>query len=231
MRKVSTLVGLTLVTVAAMARAENVAPTATTASAPTATAAPPAAVVVAAPAPAPAPVAAQPAPAHRKIQLGLSLLPMALGNITASAAGMSLTTDGAFAYGVGLSASYQLIAGLSVGLAPQVLFNVKPKESGAPAATQFDFMARVAYAVPIPDVVMLYAEVLPGYSFLSQGKGQGPASTGLVLVFGVGATVDLTDRVFANLGAGYQKGFQKQTSVADYKTDYVRVALGGGVRF
>ena len=46
--------------------------------------------------------------------------------------------------------------------------------------------------------------------------------------------MDLGDRAFVNLGAGYQIGFQKVSQAdlnLDNRTKYVRVVLGGGVRF
>jgi hypothetical protein len=44
----------------------------------------------------------------------------------------------------------------------------------------------------------------------------------------------ITDRIFVNLAAGYQLGFQSLTVAGekvDTRTRYVRVSLGGGVRF
>ena len=48
--------------------------------------------------------------------------------------------------------------------------------------------------------------------------------------------MDLTDMIFANIGMGYQIGFQSETQVEsgalfERRTKYVRVAIGGGVRF
>jgi hypothetical protein len=90
-------------------------------------------------------------------------------------------------------------------------------------------MARIAYRYSIPGVAALYAEALPGYSMYQPANDV--KSKGLVVAFGVGCEIDLSDRVFANLGLGYQKGFQSQTATADYQTSFVRVALGAGTRF
>ena len=54
------------------------------------------------------------------------------------------------------------------------------------------------------------------------------------LAAGGGVTMDMSDLIFVNMGIGYQLGFQKvpQTGVnLDNKTRYLRVALGGGLRF
>jgi hypothetical protein len=199
------LVGLSLIGLAATARAQEPAPPSATAT----------------------PAAAE--PSKRKLQIGLAFLPMARGRLEAAAAGMSSTVDGAFAYGVGLSAGYEILPNLVVGIAPQVIFNGKPKDNPAEGGKQWDVMARVAYGYTIPDVITLYAEVLPGYSiFYPPGSS---SSKGLVVAAGVGAAMDITQQIFINLGVGYQRGFQSQTSTADYQTNYVRVALGGGVKF
>jgi hypothetical protein len=223
MRKVSTLVGLTLFALAAPARAQEAAPAAATAT-------PPAGVEAATPAP------TQPTASRRRIQIGLSFLPMALGKYPAGPGAETPFVDAAFAYGAGLSAGYEVLHSvrhsLVVGIAPQVTFNVKPRDEGGEAGRQYDLMVRVAYAYTIVDTIALYAEVLPGYSIFTIPPGD--SAKGPVFAFGVGAIMDLTDRVFANLGAGYEMGYQKSAATGvdvDAKTKYIRVALGGGVRF
>src|SRR6476646_9225449 len=95
------LVGLTLVATAGVARSQDATPVVTEAAAP--------------------------AP-HRRLQLGLSFLPMSRGKFKSSYGGMPANLDAAFAPGVQISVGYEIVRGLSVGLAPQLLFNVKPKE-------------------------------------------------------------------------------------------------------
>ena len=84
--------------------------------------------------------------------------------------------------------------------------------------------------LPIADGTSVYAEVLPGYSIIKS-----PATpVGFVVGFGAGVAMAMTDRFFVNLGAGYQLGFQKWKAGAntyDTSTRYLRVALGGGVKF
>jgi hypothetical protein len=243
MRKASTLIGLILVTLAASARAQEPAP-ATPAPAP----APPPAVVVVVPAVPPPVVEVAPGSARtpwpppfpeRRIEVGLSFLPMAAGKFTTpiGPASADVTAGMSFAYGAGLVATYRLIAGLSVGLAPQIVWNVKykvyPVQATAPAtATEYDLMVRVAYTQPLAEGVAVYGEALPGYSKISQPGGD--AANGLVVNLGAGFVMDLGPRAFANLGGGYQLGFQKlstPTGALDNYTRYVRVVLGGGVRF
>jgi Outer membrane protein beta-barrel domain len=226
MKKVSTLVGLTLLALSSSALAQEGAP-------------PPAAeptmgepaAAPAAPA-APEAMAAKPAASDSKIQVGLNILPMALGKMEASAGGMSASADAAFAYGVGLSANYVVIPGLTVGIAPQAIFNVKAKDGGGDAAKEYDLMLRLAYAYPVANKISLYGEVLPGYSIVSPSSGD--SAKGLVLAFGVGGTMDVTDQLFLNLGVGYQMGFQKLSvggTDVDFKTKFLRIALGVGMKF
>ena len=62
---------------------------------------------------------------------------------------------------------------------------------------------------------------------------RGPAK-GLVVAAGAGLVMDMTDRVFANVAVGYQVGFQTVSQMGmsvDNNSRYLRVALGGGVRF
>ncbi len=234
MRKVSTLVGLTLFALAGTARAQEAAPDA--GAAPVGDAAAPAPAPAPAPAAAtaasvPAPEAAQPVASRRKIQVGLSFLPMAAGTFTSSPGGEPKAADAAFAYGFGLTVCYEVLRGLLVGVAPQLIYSVKGKTDPT-AAKQLDLMLRVAYAYQLLDGISVYAEGLGGYSKILAPVGDSP--TGLVLAFGAGGAMDLTDRIFANLGVGYEKGFQNrsQDSVElQTRTQYVRVTLGGGVKF
>jgi hypothetical protein len=241
MRKVSTLVGMTLFALASTSRAQAAAP-----AAPTAT--PPAADTAISPAPSAAPPAgatvetgastgAQSESSPRKFQVGLSFLPMALGKYTYSDSfTTTASSDAYFAYGFALSAGYEVLPGLVVGLAPQVIFNVQPKplESSNPAvAKEIDLLARVAYGFQVVDGISIYAEVLPGVSRISPSDESSP-SDGLVLAFGAGCAMDLTGRYFVNLAGGYQMGFQSQSSGVhkmELRASYVRVAMGGGVRF
>jgi hypothetical protein len=224
MRKASTLIGLTLVALGAGARAQEVAPVI---SPP-----PPTAGIVA-----PVPDAPPPGPRRRPIEVGLSFLPMGLGKLTTPVGSMEATGDALFAYGFGLSASYRAIAGLDVGLAPQVIYNVNYKVNPSelappPAAKQYDLMARVAYEFSLVDTITPYLELLPGYSIIALPNTN--AAKGFVLAVGGGVAMDMTDRIFVNLGIGYQWGFQKVAQTGanlDNKNRYLRVALGGGVRF
>jgi opacity protein-like surface antigen len=172
--------------------------------------------------------------AKRKFQVGLSFLQMSLGKHTSEGGGMRTEADAAYAPAFAVSAGYTVISGLTLGVAWQQIFNVKAKEldnGGSPVVSkERDLMVRVAYAYPLADTIEIYAEALPGYSSISQADSE--SSTGFVLAVGAGLAMDLGDRMFVNLGGGYQVGFQTlPASGNDLRTKYVRIALGVGMRF
>ena len=172
---------------------------------------------------------------------------MSLGKFTAVYGGMRIPADAAFAPGVSISAGYQIIPRyLSVGLAPQVIFNVGTKEdptgAGLPVvmSREVDIMARVVGSLPLVDTIAIYVELLPGYSLILPAEGN--TAKGFVLAGGAGVAMELSDRMFVNLGAGYQQGFATRTDTSvsagvatkvttDVRTEYWRVALGVGMRF
>jgi hypothetical protein len=242
MRKESTLVVLGLVALSGAARAEEGVPAAVAAPPPAAVAAPPP-VAVAAPPPAvdvnvvPVPVAPPAVEPQRKLVFGAAFLPMAVGKFKFSDSFTSTSTqDAFFAYGIGVSASYEVQPNLYVGFAPQVIANVQAKPNDiayAKPMNEADLFIRVAYAHRLVDTISVYAEALPGYSLILPSDDSA-ISKGLVVAFGVGCQVDMTDRVFVDVGAGYQVGLQSQPEgihQLELRTQYVRVALGGGMRF
>ncbi|HVV52154.1 MAG TPA: hypothetical protein VHO06_20970 [Polyangia bacterium] len=231
MRKASTLVGLTLFLVGAGARAQE-------APSPAAAAPAPAAAV-----PAPAPEVWMPGalaptpPPPKRLAISLAFIPMGVGKYTTQLGANSATGDALFAYGGGFSATYLLIGGLRLGIAPQVVYNVNYKVNPSqlmlpPAAKEYDLLGRVQYVFPIVDAITLYLEALPGWSIISLPGAS--AAKGLVVAAGGGAEMEMGDRAFINMGIGYQLGFQKVSpagTAVDNKTRYLRVVLGGGVRF
>ena len=182
---------------------------------------------------------ASPAPAsQRRLALNLAFVPMSLGKIEASYGGMIKKPDAAFAPGVSISVSYRVVEGLTLGLAPQVFFNVGPKEdpleqgSSINMFTEIDAMARVAYVQPLVETIAVYVEALPGYSILKPQNGD-PAK-GFVIAASAGLVMDLTDRIFVNLAGGYQVGFQSRTDDQGVNTvnknRFVRTVFGVGWR-
>ena len=138
-----------------------------------------------------------------------------------------------------LSFTVRIVSGLSVGVAPQAVFNVKGQGDSENGATEYDFMARIAYAHAVLPRLTLYGEILPGYSAISLPSHrlniEGATVSnpkGLVLGFGAGAAMDLAEMFFVDLGLGYQLGYQHGSvggTDFDFKTNFLRIALGGGV--
>ncbi len=228
MRLAGTLVALTLVAAAPAARAAG-------AGAPDSAAPPPPPPVAVA---AGSPAAAPPAAPQRRFDVVLSLLPMEHGKYTTGLGpGDTVTGDASFAYGFNLNVNVRVIRGLSVGLAPQAVWNVQPKlnptQLASPGASkEYDLLLRIAYTQLLVDGISVYAEALPGYSLLIPPMGKSPK--GLVVAFGVGVMMDLSDRIFASIGGGYQYGFQAISISGDSvenHTRYIRLTLGGGFRF
>lgn len=226
MRKLSLSFGLALFALAGSARAQDETPATAPAAEPAATAAEPAAPAAAA------------APESR-MQVGIAFLPMFLGSLGVGNTGDDSWADMSPAYGVGLSFDYRVIAGLSVGVAPQFLFHVKGKDEHD-SSMEYDIMARIAYAYTVIHKLAVYAEFLPGYSVISFPSSKTslgektPDAKGFVLAFGGGAAFDITDQFFVNLGIGYQMGFQNYSvggGGQDYKVKFLRIALGGGMKF
>ena len=216
------LLATSLMSYGASAQPEGVPP-----AAPPPEGAPPAAEApVAAPAPAAAPAAGE----DKKIDVGVNFLPMLMGKLK----GEDASQDLKFAYGFGLSANYQVIPGLSVGIAPQFILNVKADIAGAKAAKELDLFARVAYTYKVMPGLGVYGEFLPGYSIgmlPSEYKDMGMKNPkGIVLAFGAGATYDVNEQIFLNLGVGYQLGLQKSDG-NKYNSRFLRIAVGAGMRF
>jgi hypothetical protein len=211
------ILGLALFALAGSARAQDEAPAPAPAGDPAAAPAP-APETVAAPAPAPA-------ASDSKMQLGLNLLPMLIGKTKTDAG----SADMSMAYGVGLSFGYAVIPGLYVGVAPQALFRVNGKPAEGTSAKAYDLLARVAYIYTVAPKIGIYAEVLPGYSIVTDPSG-GSSAKGFVIAGGVGGMMDVTDQVFVNLGVGYQYGLEK-VSGNKANLSFLRIAVGAGMKF
>jgi len=179
--------------------------------------------------------------AHAQGEAGVNLLPMVLGKVATGPNGHATAYPLDATYGVGLSVGYRFQAGVSVGLAPQVVFHLSAKDDGGysvlDSQKEYDLMARIAYTYSVVPKIDVYAEFLPGYAIVTYNQivlgNKAYLANGIVLGGGVGAAFALTDRFFANASVGYQQGFQKASyiRVDDVQTKFVRLAIGGGVKF
>lgn len=227
MRTTSTLVGVVWLAVTAPAVAQEPDPVDATVAPPPAAPAPAASIPPAPELTLPATTSGSAAPSAtpRNLQLGAAFIGMGLGKTTQALKGVRETSDALFAYGLAITVDHRIVGGLTLGLAPQVVLNVKAKDSLLAAARQIDLLARVAYAYPVSEGSLVYAELLPGYSIIMTDD----RSKGLVIAVGAGVAIDLPAGAFASFGLGYQVGFQKFQG-DPFSTTYVRAALGGGMR-
>jgi hypothetical protein len=181
-------------------------------------------------------------PSPNRFQLDVALLPVLLGRLsTVQSGGAETSSHLDSTYGLGLSFSCRVLAGLSVGIAPQVLFHLSSKDdAGYPvidSEREYDLMARIAYAHTVMPKLDVYVEVLPGYSFVTYNKivvgSPAPPARGIVAAGGLGAALAVTDLFFVNAGIGYQLGFQASHGISTraVSTKFLRLALGGGVWF
>lgn len=196
--------------------------------------------------PAAVPVETSPAPvvaavSANNFQLGVAFLPVLSGRLTTGPSSSETSSHLDSTYGLGLSFAYRLLAGLSVGIAPQVVFRLTSKDDGGypviDSEKEYDLMARIAYAYAVAPHLDVYVEVLPGYSFVTFNKivvgSQAPPARGVVGAGGLGATFSITDGFFVNAGVGYQVGFQVSHGISTraVSTQFLRIAIGGGVKF
>ena len=169
------------------------------------------------------------------LRLGITLAPMPANKVKGSVAGLSGEGDLAFAFALAPTLDYSINQFVFVGLAPQYIFNVKPKDGDNSAGSELDLRLRVGGNAKIADTLMLYGYLAPGYGIVMPGGDSGGIDNpkGFVLGFAAGAMLDFTPSVFGNAELGYQVGYQKTTASGldiDFKTNYLHIGIGLGVR-
>jgi hypothetical protein len=170
---------------------------------------------------APAPPAASLPRSSTRSALGLSLAVLPAGTISVEQAGVAQPSAGAApAVAVAPFLDYSPLPQLSVGLSPQLVFNVKPSGASSPG-TEYDLRARVTFGLPLSGQLLVFARLSPGYSFVDLPGGA--AHAGLVLDASAGVELALTQAAFLVGDAGYQLGFQQ-----DARTRYPHVGVGLG---
>jgi hypothetical protein len=171
----------------------------------------------------------------KKLRVGAQLELVPAGTLKAEGGGKSISSDTAFAYGVGGTFDLDLTPNFSIGVAPRLVLTLKGDEPGDKAGKELDLRARAMLHLPVADKLTAYGYVAPGYSFIflpSGATADDPA--GLVLGFGAGASYDVAPNLFVSAELGYQLGFQS-TSVAgetlDLNSNLFSVSCGAGARF
>ena len=189
---------------------------------------------------------------EHKVLLGLSFLPMALGRMSITDSDVNIPIHNlsrSLSYGVGLSLGYAVTPTLTIGLAPQAVFHINGNEVNPAyshdsrdlpdrATSEYDLMVRIAYAFMVSPKLGIYLEALPGYAILDvslYGKSVRNPS-GFVIAGGAGVMMDVSDRLFVSLGIGYQWGAQWRSKGnitdfnGDFRTSFLRIALGTGIK-
>jgi hypothetical protein len=170
-----------------------------------------------------------------KMRLGVVLSPMPTGTLKGSIGGFSGESDTKFAFGIVPTFDYSLNQFLFIGLAPQFIFNVKPEDGDADASQELDLRARIGGIAKVADTIRLFGYVAPGYSIVmlpdEADSIDNPA--GFVLGFAAGAAFDVAPSTYLTGEVGYQVGYQSTEALntnIDYKTNYLHLGVGLGVR-
>jgi opacity protein-like surface antigen len=176
-------------------------------------------------------------PSKITVQAQMEMLP--LGSMSASAGGLSISTDTELAYGVSAGVDYAVTPYLRIGAAPRLVLNVKADGSMSESSgKEIDLRARIVGHYPVAPGLELSASLFPGYTIVTSGEDGGDNSNGFAIGGAVGATYDLTPKTFLGAEVGYQRAFATtQTETlgqkfdADIDVSYMHIGLGAGVRF
>jgi opacity protein-like surface antigen len=172
-----------------------------------------------------------------RVEAQFELLP--LGSAKTTVGAMSASNDTAVAYGISGAFDYAVMPYLSIGVAPRLVLNVKPSDSqGDSSDKEIDLRARVHAHVPVTPGVELFASIYPGYTIVTSSMDGIDNSTGFAIGGAVGATYDVSPKLFIGGEVGYQRAFTStkisaagQSVTGDLDVSYMHIGLGAGTRF
>lgn len=173
-----------------------------------------------------------------RAQAQFELLPLGSGDQTL--AGASMSRDTALAYGISAGFDYAVLPYLSIGVAPRLVLNVKPKEAadGTDADKEVDLRARIVGHFPVAPKLEIFGAVSPGYTFVLSSTEGVDAAKGFAIAGSAGVTYDVSPSVFLGAEVGYQRAFTStsitlggQSMSTDLDLSYMHVGLGVGTRF
>jgi hypothetical protein len=153
--------------------------------------------------------------------------------------GGSRTTDSAVTYAIAGTFEYTPIRYVSVGVAPRLIFNAAgyPGGSEADDEKELDLRVRIRGHYPVTSGIDIYAAIMPGYSFMLPPDGDSTYD-GFALGGAVGATYDLSSRVFVGGEVGYQRAYTRSVArtgvlehVFKWDLSYPHIGIGAGVRW
>ena len=171
----------------------------------------------------------------KKLQAGIGLELLPIGELKFEYNGDSETTDTEMAFGIAPFLDYAVGPNISLGVAPRLLFNVKG-EDGDEAAKQLDLRVRLLGRFPASPKMRIYGYVAPGYSilFIPDWPDEVDRPAGLVLALAGGAAYDLGPTTFATFELGYQLGWQggeEDGDSVELSDNFLHFGVGVGTRF
>jgi hypothetical protein len=178
-----------------------------------------------------------------KLTIGaqVELLPLGSGKITFD--GDSESRDTAVAYGISGTLEYAVTPYLGIGVSPRLVLHVTDKDgdddaADADASKQIDLRARIRAHYPVTPGLEVYAALTPGYTIITSTVDEVSNSNGFAIGGAVGATYDISPRLFISGEVGYQRAFTSndtelagQKLSSDLEMSYMHVGLGAGTRF
>jgi hypothetical protein len=183
--------------------------------------------------------------------LGLQLSVMPSGQLSAHASqnGMTFddTADTDTATALAPFFDYALTRNFTLGVSPQVIFNVKGT-NGNGSATEYDFRARITAQANLSPRLLVFGRVSPAYSiidmpasFWNQLAGTGVSATspkGFLVDASIGLNGQILPNALLGVDIGYQWGFQTMTATGaggsvdfDLRTRYLHFGVGFAVLF
>jgi hypothetical protein len=157
---------------------------------------------------------------------------MPVGSIGTSSGTVSDSSSTSFAFGLQGFFDYEIVPHLYLGVAPQLIFNVKSSDSSGSSAQELDLFGRVMVRYPVADKIQLFGYLAPGFSviFVPDKPSGFSNPTGFVLGFAGGVSYSLSPTLFVAGEIGYQFGFQSSGG-ADFKTQYLHIGFAFGAMF
>jgi hypothetical protein len=195
--------------------------------------------------------AAQEGETAKPAALGLQMSVMPSGQLSAHASANGMTFDQSAdtdtATALAPFFDYAITPNLTLGLSPQVIFNVKGT-TGTDSATEYDFRARITGQGNVSPRVLVFGRVSPAYSiidmpasFWNQLAGTGVSASnpkGFLIDASIGLNGQILPNALLGFDIGYQFGFQTLTATGptgsvdfDLRTRFLHFGVGFAVLF
>jgi hypothetical protein len=161
----------------------------------------------------------------RGLFVGANLAYAARGKLAVGTERMTGTADFPAAYSAELQAGYRLFRFVSVALAPQMVFNLRPQ--GQPAARELDVFVQTTGHLVLSPRWDFNAFLAPGYSVLYIPAADD--ASGLAVRWGAGPMYHLSEHISVAVELSQQIGFQdtvRNSDTVDMATSFVSLLAG-----